>query len=202
MIFSLKVTPVVHQTTTWALSQIEGTTRTVVALIMGLREGCFEVARSGVMVETAGACQIDEDLTQISMMTLIDQMTSVTTSIQIRDLAIDYGNLRGEEAHHCKMRNGDEVDLGLPFLPITGNLKAGVQIVALLVLGKDGDLQMIDIHGILRMHGSEEDETRGKNKSIRSSWVKGEWREFFLPGFLVIKESICFRFINWKPIRK
>lgn len=183
MIFSLKVTPVVHQTITWALSQIEGTTRTVVVLIMGLREGCFEVARSGVMVETAGACQIDEDLTQISMMTLIDQMTSVTTSIQIRDLAIDYGNLRGEEAHHCKMRNGDEVDLGLPFLLITGNLKEGVQTVALLVLGKEGDLQMIDIHGILRMHGSEEDEMRGKDMSTHCFWVRGEWREFFFSWF-------------------
>lgn len=137
------------------------------------------------MVETAGACQIDEDLTQISMMTLIDQMTSVTTSIQTRDLAIDYGNLRGEEAHHCKMRNGDEVDLGLPFLPITGNLKAGVQIVALLVLGKDGDLQMIDIHGILRTHGSEEDEMRASEEEDPRDTRAGD------PGgemaFLVLK---------------
>lgn len=163
----------VHQTITWALSQIEGTTRTVVVPIMGPREGCFEVARSGVMVETAGACQIDEDLTQISMMTLIDQMTSVMTSIQIRDLAIDCGNLRGEEAHRCKTKNGDEVDLGLPFLPITGNLKEGVQTVGLLVLGKDGDLRMIDIHGILRMHGSEGDEMRGKNKSTHLLGVQG-----------------------------
>lgn len=171
--FALKVMPVVHQTITWARCQTDGTTRTVVAPSMGQRGACSEGARTGVMAETAGACQTDGDLTPISMMTLIDQTTSVMISIPIRDLAIGYENSRGEEAHHCKMRNGDEVDLGLPFLLITGNLKEVVQTVGLLVLGKDGDLQMTDIHGILRMHASEEGGMRGKNKSISLSWVKG-----------------------------
>lgn len=71
------------------------------------------------------------------------------------------------------MRNGDEVDLGLPFLLITGNLKEVVPTGGLLVLGKDGDLRMTDTHGILRMRASEEGETRGKNESLSLSWVKG-----------------------------
>lgn len=71
------------------------------------------------------------------------------------------------------MRNGDEVDLGLPFLLITGSLREVVPTVGPLVLGKDEDLQMTDTHEILRMHASEEGETRGKSESISLPWVKG-----------------------------
>lgn len=116
------------------------------------------------MAGTAGACPTGGDLTPISTMTSIAPTTSVTISTRTRDLAIDYGSSRGEEAHHCKMRNGDEVDLGLPFLLITGNLKEVVPTVGPLGLGKDGDLQMTDTHGILRMHASEEGEMRASGE--------------------------------------
>lgn len=149
----IKVTTVAHQTITWALSQKEGMTKTVVVQIMVLREGHSEVARSGVMVGTTGACLIDEDLTQIFMMTLIDQMIF----IQISDLATGCVNLRGEEAHCYKTRNGDEVAQDLPFPLITGTLKEGAQIVGLLGLGKDGDPLMRDIRENLTMQDSGED---------------------------------------------
>lgn len=170
---SLQVMLVALQTITWALSQTEGMIRTVVLQIMVLREDRSEVVRSGVMVGTTGACLIDEDLIQISMMTLSGQMTSVMISIQTKDLAIGYVTLRGEEAHHYKMRNGDEVAQGLPFPLITGNLKEGAQTVGLLGHGKDGDLRMRDIHGILKKHDSVEDGMRGKNKSSQCFWIKG-----------------------------
>lgn len=131
---------------------------------MGLRGACSEGARTGVMAGTAGACPTDGDLTPTSTMTSIGPTTSGMISTLTRDLAIGYESSRGEEARHCKMRNGDEEDLGLPFLLITGNLKEVVPTGGLLVLGKDGDLQMTDIHGIPRMRASEEGETRASEE--------------------------------------
>lgn len=125
------------------------------------------------MAGTAGACPTGGALTPISTMTSTGPTTSGMISTQIRDLATGYESSRGEEAPHCKMRNGGEVDLGLPSLLTTGSLREVVPTGGLLVPGKEGDLQMTDIPGILRTHDSEEGETRGKDKSISLSWVEG-----------------------------
>ncbi|KAL8187551.1 UNVERIFIED_CONTAM: hypothetical protein K2H54_050941 [Gekko kuhli] len=159
----IKVILVVHQTITWALSQKEGMIKTVVVLIMALREVPFEVAKIGAMLETVEACKTDEDLIQISMMILTDQMNFVMTSIQTSDLATVYVNLRDGEAHP-KKTNGDVVVQALPFPLITENLmkeRDGALIVDLLDLGMDGDLQMSDFLMILKMHGTGEEEMKG-----------------------------------------
>lgn len=166
MCVCLKGILVGHQIITWVLCQTEGMTKTVVAQILALRGAPFEVAKSGPMVERTEACQIDGDLTQISVMTLTDQMNFVMTSIQTSDLATAYVNLRDGEARP-KKRNGDVVVPARLSLLITGSSMreiAEVQIVDQLDLGMDVDLQMSDFLMILRMHDTEEDGMKGKKK--------------------------------------
>lgn len=170
---SLKAMPVGHPTITWARCRTDGTSRTAAAPSTGPTGACSEGGRTGVTAGTAGACPTGGDPTPISTTTSIGRTTSATISTQTRDLAIDYGSSRGEEARHCRMRNGDEAGLGLPSLLITGSSKEVVPAVGLPVPGKDGDLRMTDTHGILRMRASGEGEMRGKSKAISLSWVKG-----------------------------
>lgn len=190
----IKVTTVAHQTITWVLSQKEGMTKTVVVQIMVLREDHSEVARNGVMVGTTGACLIDEDLTRIFMMTLIDQMIFIQTS----DLATGCVNLRGEEAHCYKMRNGDEVAPGLPFPLITGTLREGVQIVALLGLGKDGDLLMRDTHVNLKMHDSGEDGMKASEEEPPQDTRGGDQGEGMV---FLVQKTLCQKTILTQQMR-
>ncbi|KAG8135800.1 hypothetical protein E2320_008789 [Naja naja] len=161
-LFLVKVIHVVHQTIKLAHSQKEDMTRIVVAQIMVLKEVPSEVVKNGMMVETQGVCQTEGHLIQISMMTLIEQMNFVKTSIQTSDLGIVYVNLREEEVH-LKKRNGEEVVQALLSFLITGNSMkeiVGVQTVDLLAHGMDEELQMSDSLMIQRKHDIEEEEMK------------------------------------------
>lgn len=158
----IKVILVVHQTITWVLCQKGGMSQTVGVQIMALKGAPSEVARNGVMAERTGGCQTDEDLIQISTMTLTDQRSFVKISIQRSGLATAYVNLRDGEAHH-KKRNGDEgVQVLLSHLTtgISTKQMAGAQIEGLLDPGMAGDFQMSDSLMILRIHAIEEEEMK------------------------------------------
>lgn len=114
----------------------------------GLRGALSGVAR------TAEAHPTGEVLIQTFLMTSADQRTSTLTNA----LATGYVNLKDEEDLYHRKRSGDEGDLGLHFLLITGNSvreMVGVQPEALQGRGKAVDLETNDFPGIRRTHVSE-----------------------------------------------
>lgn len=149
---------------------------------MGPRGGLSGVAK------TAGVPLIGVALTQTSLMTSTDRMTSTPTSA----LATGYVNLRGEEDLCRKKRSGGEGALGLHFLLITGNSAkgmAGVQPEALRGHGKAADLETNVFPGILRTHVSE-----GAEKKVSEEEPPQDMRVVLPPEegmvFLVLKTLV------------